>query len=56
VAKVKRTIPIVVDAEEVERSRSQFATLKSGHGQNMKYRPYAFTEHGAIQAASNAPF
>ena len=37
-------------AEEVERSRSQIATLNSGRGQNIKYRPYAFTEHGAIQA------
>jgi hypothetical protein len=39
-------------AEEAERSRSQIATLKSGRGQNIKYRPYAFTEHGAIQAAN----
>jgi hypothetical protein len=37
------------------RSRSQFATLK--RGQNIKYRPYAFTEHGAIMAANvlNSP-
>jgi len=35
-------------AEEAEGSRSQIATLKSGRGQNIKYRPYAFTEHGAI--------
>jgi hypothetical protein len=43
--------------EEAERSRSQFATLKTGRGQNIKYRPYAFTEHGAIQAANvlNSP-
>jgi hypothetical protein len=33
-----------------QRSRSQFATLKRGH--NIKYRPYAFTEHGAIMAAT----
>ena len=32
------------------RSRSQSATLK--RGANIKYRPYAFTEHGAIMAAS----
>jgi hypothetical protein len=31
-------------------SRSQIATLKRGH--NVKYRPYAFTEFGAIQAAN----
>lgn len=43
--------------EETELSRSQFATLKTGRGQNIKYRPYAFTEHGAIQAANilNSP-
>jgi hypothetical protein len=43
--------------EEAKRSRSQFATLKTGRGQNIKYRPYAFTEHGAIQAANvlNSP-
>jgi phage regulator Rha-like protein len=37
------------------RSRSQIATLK--RGQNIKYRPYAFTEHGAIMAANvlNSP-
>jgi hypothetical protein len=27
-------------------------TLKSGRGQNVKFLPYAFTEHGAIMAAS----
>jgi hypothetical protein len=31
-------------------SRSQFATLKQGR--NIKYRPYAFTEHGAVMAAN----
>jgi len=31
------------------RSRSQIATLK--RGENIKYLPYAFTEHGAIMAA-----
>jgi hypothetical protein len=35
---------------EAERSRSQNATLK--RGQNIKYLPYAFTEHGAIMAAN----
>ena len=42
-------------AEQVEHSRSQSATLKRGH--NTKYRPYAFTEHGAIMAANvlNSP-
>ena len=31
-------------------SRSQIATLKQGR--NIKYRPYAFTEHGAVMAAN----
>jgi hypothetical protein len=32
-------------------------TLNSGRGQNIKYRPYAFTKHGAIQVANvlNSP-
>ncbi len=36
-------------------SRSQIATLK--RGQNIKYRPWAFTENGALQAANilNSP-
>ena len=37
-------------AEIVETSRSQIATLKQGG--NLKYRPYAFTEHGALMAAN----
>jgi hypothetical protein len=43
------------EADAVTASRSQFATLKKGH--NIKYRPYAFTEHGAIMAANvlNSP-
>lgn len=41
--------------QEAKTSRSQFATLK--RGKNIKYRPYAFTEHGAIMAANvlNSP-
>src|SRR5256714_11063643 len=39
-------------AQEAGALRSQFATLKSGRGQHRKYLPYAFTEHGAIMAAS----
>jgi phage regulator Rha-like protein len=38
------------EVEESPRSRSQIATLK--RGQNIKYLPYAFTEHGAIMAAN----
>ena len=35
-----------------ESKRSQIATLKLGRGQHRKYRPWAFTEHGALQAAN----
>jgi hypothetical protein len=43
------------EALELWCSRSQIATLK--RGQNIKYLPYAFTEHGAIMGASvlNSP-
>lgn len=37
--------------EEIdELSRSQIVTLKQGH--NIKYRPYVFTEHGALMLAN----
>jgi hypothetical protein len=42
-----------LSAEETaswQYSRSQIATLN--RGQNIKYRPYAFTEHGALMAAN----
>src|SRR5882724_7856241 len=39
-------------AEETADLRSQFATLKTGRGRHRKYRPHAFTEHGALQAAN----
>ncbi len=38
--------------EEAEASRSQNAILKESRGSNIKYQPFAFTEHGAIQAAN----
>ena len=41
-----------LSAEEVERLRSQFATLKPGRGQHRKYRPYAFTEQGVAMLSS----
>jgi ORF6N domain len=46
-----------LNAQECELLRSQFATLETGRGRNIKYFPYAFTEHGAIQAANvlNSP-
>ena len=39
-------------ASEAAASRSQSVTLKPGRGQNIKFLPYAFTEHGAIMAAT----
>lgn len=45
-------------ADEWAALRSQFATLNAagsggtGRGQHRKYLPYAFTEHGAIMAAT----
>ena len=43
------------EVDTYQNSRSQIATLKQGH--NIKFRPYAFTEHGAIMAANvlNSP-
>ena len=38
--------------EEIERLRSQFATLKTSRGQHRKYRPYAFTEQGVAMLSS----
>jgi len=40
-----------LSAEEAANLRSQFVTSSSSHG-GQRYRPYAFTEHGAIMAAS----
>jgi len=46
-----------VDVEEWEILRSQIVTLSLGRGQHRKYLPLAFTEHGAIMAATilNSP-
>ena len=43
--------------KEHEALRSQNATLKKGRGEHRKYLPWAFTEHGALMAASvlNSP-
>ena len=38
--------------EEVQFSRSQFATLKTGQGHNIKYLPVAFTEYGIVMLSS----
>ena len=44
-------------SEEHESLRSQIVTIKAGRGQHRKYLPYAFTEHGALMAATilNSP-
>ena len=43
--------------QEVMRSRSQSVILNAGRGSNVKHLPLAFTEHGAIMAATvlNSP-
>jgi len=43
------------EANELQRSRSQFVTLN--RGSNIKHPPHGFTEHGAIMLASvlNSP-
>lgn len=43
---------IELSNQELAASRSQIATLNKGRGHNLKYRPMAFTEHGAIMAAT----
>ncbi len=45
-----------VTPKETESLRSQIATSSRGHG-GRRYRPYAFTEHGAVMLASvlNSP-
>ncbi|TPG44662.1 ORF6N domain-containing protein [Flavobacterium pectinovorum] len=37
---------------EHHSSRSQIATLKNGRGSNLKYLPFAFTEHGILMLSS----
>ncbi|HEV8427599.1 MAG TPA: ORF6N domain-containing protein [Pyrinomonadaceae bacterium] len=39
-------------ALQVKDSRSQIVTLKQARGKNLKYRPYAFTEHGILMLSS----
>ena len=40
-----------LSAKEYESLRSQIVISKIGRG-GRRYRPYAFTEHGALQAAN----
>src|SRR6267142_115141 len=46
-----------LSAEDRQILRSQFVTLRLGHGEHRKYPPNAFTEHGALMLASvlNSP-
>jgi hypothetical protein len=46
-----------LSSEEWRSLRSHFASLKAGRGRHRKYPPLAFTEHGAIMAATilNSP-
>jgi len=47
----------LTNEEYGEVLRSQNATLEGGRGKHRKYLPYAFTEHGAVMAATvlNSP-
>jgi|CXWL01.1.fsa_nt_gi phage regulator Rha-like protein len=38
--------------QDVAALRSQFSTLNTGRGAHRKYPPVAFTEHGALMAAT----
>ena len=40
------------EASEALRLRSQIVILKAGRGHHRKYLPFAFTEHGALMAAT----
>jgi ORF6N domain len=58
-AKFPADFMLQLSADEWAALRSQFATLNAagaaastGRGQHRKYLPYAFTEHGAIMAAT----
>ncbi|MGH8251960.1 MAG: ORF6N domain-containing protein [Steroidobacteraceae bacterium] len=46
-----------LELNELRTLRSQIATLERGRGRHSKYSPTAFTEHGAIMAATvlNSP-
>jgi len=41
-----------VHSETIPNSRSQFATLNTKQGKNIKYRPYAFTEQGVAMLST----
>lgn len=41
-----------LENDEMAALRSQIATLKAGRGRHRKLLPFAFTKHGALQAAN----
>jgi hypothetical protein len=51
-AKFPADFMFALTQDEWDALRSQIATLNTGRGQHRKYLPYAFTEHGAIMAAT----
>jgi hypothetical protein len=48
----KMETEILISQNVISISRSQFATLKTEHGQNIKYLPYAFTEQGVAMLST----
>jgi hypothetical protein len=56
-AEETEALPLQIATSEAQPLRSQIATLKTGRGRRRNYRPYAFTEHGAVMLASvlNSP-
>ena len=46
------TKPETEEWERLTRSRSQIVTLNKTRGTNIKYQPYAFTEHGILMLSS----
>ena len=40
------------ERQRLKRSRSQIVTLKKTRGTNIKYQPFAFTEHGILMLSS----
>jgi hypothetical protein len=46
------TKPETEEWERLKRSRSQIVTLNKTRGTNIKYQPYAFTEHGILMLSS----
>lgn len=46
------TLQETADWQKVKTLRSQIVTLKSAQGKHIKYRPFAFTEHGILMLSS----